>query len=32
MKHYGTYDRFYESFAEAFAYMEENACKIAGKS
>ena len=23
MKHYGPYDRFYESFTEAFAYMEE---------
>ena len=30
MKHYGSYDRFYESFTEAFAYMEKNGYKIAG--
>ncbi len=29
MKHYGPYDRFYESFTEAFAYMEEQGYKIA---
>lgn len=29
MKHYGPYDRFYESFTEAFAYMEEHGYKIA---
>ena len=28
MKHYGPYDRFYESFTEAFAYMEELGYKI----
>ena len=31
MKHYGPYDRFYESFTEAYAYMEENGYKIAGQ-
>ena len=30
MKHYGPYDRFYESFTEAFSYMEEQGYKIAG--
>ncbi len=30
MKHYGPYERFHESFAEAFAYMEEQGYKIAG--
>ena len=30
MKHYGPYDRFYESFTEAFAYMEEQGYKVAG--
>lgn len=29
MKHYGPYDRFHESFTEAFAYMEEHGYKIA---
>ena len=29
MKHYGPYDRFYESFTETFAYMEEQGYKIA---
>ena len=30
MKHIGPYERFYESFAEAFKYMEEHGFKIAG--
>ena len=30
MKHTGPYERFYESFTEAFAYMEEQGYKIAG--
>ena len=30
MKHVGPYERFYESFTEAFAYMEEQGYKIAG--
>ena len=30
MKHYGPYDRFHESFTEAFAYMEEQGYRIAG--
>ena len=30
MKHIGPYERFYESFTEAFKYMEENGLKIAG--
>ena len=30
MKHVGPYDRFHESFAEAFAYMEERGYKMAG--
>ena len=29
MKHYGPYDRFYESFTEAYAYMEEHGYKVA---
>ena len=29
MKHYGPYDRFYESFAEAYAYMEAHGYKVA---
>ena len=29
MKHYGPYDRFYESFTQAFAYMEDQGFKIA---
>ena len=29
IKHYGPYNRFYESFTEAFAYMEEKEYKIA---
>ena len=28
MKHYGPYERFYESFTEAFAYMEKQGYKI----
>ena len=31
MKHYGPYERFYESFTEAFAYLEEKGYKIAGR-
>ena len=30
MKHIGPYERFYESFTEAFAYMEEQGYKIVG--
>ena len=30
MKHVGSYERFHESFAEAFAYMEEQGYKLAG--
>ena len=30
MKHVGPYERFYESYAEAFAYMEEQGYKMAG--
>ena len=30
MKHVGPYERFYESFMEAFKYMEEHDMKIAG--
>ena len=30
MKHIGPYERFYESYAEAFIYMEEKGYKIAG--
>ena len=29
MKHYGPYDRFYESFTEAYAYMEAHGYKVA---
>ena len=31
MKHYGTYDRFYESYTQLFRYIEENGYKIAGQ-
>ena len=31
MKHVGPYERFYESYTEAFKYMEEQGFKIAGK-
>ena len=31
MKHYGPYDRFYESFTEAYAYMEEHGYKVSGR-
>ena len=31
MKHIGPYERFYESFAEAFRYMDEQGYKLAGK-
>lgn len=31
MKHIGPYERFYESFTEAYAYMEEHGYKIAGQ-
>lgn len=31
MKHIGPYERFYESFIEAFRYIEEKGHKIAGK-
>ena len=30
MKHIGPYERFYESYAEAFSYMEEQGYKMAG--
>ncbi|MBO7312333.1 MAG: MerR family transcriptional regulator, partial [Alistipes sp.] len=30
MKHVGPYERFYESYTEAFKYMEEQGYKIAG--
>ena len=30
MKHFGPYERFHESFTEAFAYMEEKGYKVAG--
>ena len=30
MKHFGPYERFYESYAQAFSYMEEQGYKIAG--
>lgn len=30
MKHVGPYERFHESFTEAFAYMEEQGYKMAG--
>ena len=31
MKHYGPYDRFYESYTELFKYIEEHGYKIADK-
>ena len=31
MKHYGPYERFYESFTEAFTYMDEHGYEIADK-
>ena len=31
MKHYGPYDKFYESYTELFKYLEENGYKIAGR-
>lgn len=31
MKHYGPYEKFYESFTEAFQYMEEHGYTIAGQ-
>ena len=31
MKHIGPYERFYKSFTEAFAYIEEHGYKIAGQ-
>lgn len=30
MRRVGSYERFYESYAEAFAYMEEQGYKMAG--
>lgn len=30
MKHVGLYERFYESYAEAFSYMEKQGYKLAG--
>ncbi len=30
MKHVGPYERFHESFTEAFTYMEEQGYKLAG--
>ena len=30
VKHYGPYDRFYESFAEAFSYIEAQGYKVVG--
>ena len=30
LKHVGPYERFHESFTEAFTYMEEQGYKIAG--
>ena len=30
MKHYGPYDRFFESYTEAFKYLEKNGYEIAG--
>ena len=30
MKHVGPYERFHESFAEAFTYMEKEGYKMAG--
>ena len=31
MKHYGPYERFYESFTEAFRYIEEQGYKVIGQ-
>ena len=31
MKHVGPYERFYESFTEAFRYIEEQGYKVAGQ-
>lgn len=31
MKHYGPYDRFYESYTELFKYIEEHGYRITGK-
>ena len=31
MKHYGPYDRFYESYTELFKYFEQNGYRIVGK-
>lgn len=31
MKHYGPYDRFYESYTELFKYIEENGYRIVGR-
>ena len=31
MKHVGPYERFYESYTEAFRYMEEQGYKVAGQ-
>ena len=30
MKHFGPYERFYETFTEAFAYMEQHGYRVAG--
>ena len=30
MKHYGPYDKFYESYVEVFKYIEEQGYKISG--
>ena len=30
MKHYGPYDRFYQSYMELFAYIEQQGYRIAG--
>lgn len=30
MKHVGLYEHLYESYAEAFSYMEKQGCKLAG--
>ena len=32
MKHYGPYERFYESFTEAFSYIEEQGYKVTDKA
>jgi len=31
MKHYGPYDRFYQSYTELFKYIEENGYKVIGR-